>query len=468
MTSSITPKLMSPHSQTDENPVSRRRFLINGFIDTTSVVTFQHLTTNTAWSMTQDRLIHGKLQPWIDSSAQESADPMALRTQDASDLTAANTDKILSRLQHWSKVALGLVSKYQQNPLRAARVLSYLHMGLNDAWHSIATGKRSTSLGDLASVCAELAAHRAGYLLLEHFYRNETPGLFAAQCAAIEDQLVLLTSPQRQWVRETGTTVAHALIARSLRDGAGRVWPIKYRPAEFPGIWQASYPLYAVNPTEGLAGQWQPWVAPGPDRYEPPIAARPGSAAHQRETQEVLAVFKALTPEQAEAAQSWNLDAGSVTPAGVWMRITLDQLAHTPMGNTAEALQVMRAVSVAMHDAFIACWKIKFRDWSERPITAIRRTLNPNFAPLLVTPGFPSYVSGHATVSAAAAQVLGHFWPTQREKFWVQAQEAASSRLWGGIHFRSDNEEGLQLGRSVGADILTSLRSGAAQTTQSR
>lgn len=121
------------------------------------------------------------------------------------------------------------------------------------------------------------------------------------------------------------------------------------------------------------------------------------------------------------------------------------------------ALVTTAAVAVAMHDAFVACWRIKMRDWSERPITAVRRMFDPAFVPLLVTPGFPSYVSGHATVSAAASAVLAQFFPLRAAFFERSAEEAAASRLWGGIHFTSDNEEGLRLGRSVGRDVLRAL-----------
>lgn len=269
--------------------------------------------------------------------------------------------------------------------------------------------------------------------------------------------------------------IAQSLINRSLRDGAGRVWPVKNRPEEFPGIWQATFPLYAVNPTEGFAGDWLSWMESGSPRYNPPTALRPGDVQYQRETLEVLETFNSLTASQKLSAQRWNLDAGSVTPAGVWARVCLEQLGETMKGaspgalssheQSAFALSVLSCVCVAMHDALIACWRIKFRDWSERPITAIRRTLDPNFAPLLVTPGFPSYVSGHATLSAAAAGVLAGFWPERGKKFQAMAQDAADSRLWGGIHFRSDNEEGLKLGASIGNEVLITRRVIHAKTS---
>lgn len=86
--------------------------------------------------------------------------------------------------------------------------------------------------------------------------------------------------------------------------------------------------------------------------------------------------------------------------------------------------------------------------------TAVRRTLDAGFVQLLVTPGFPGYVSGHATISAAAAQVLSYHFPNQQKNYHLLAEEAANSRLWGGIHFDSDNKQGLLLGASVGSEVL--------------
>jgi hypothetical protein len=168
-----------------------------------------------------------------------------------------------------------------------------------------------------------------------------------------------------------------------------------------------------------------------------------------------------LSAAQSQAALDWNLDSGSVTPAGVWMQHTVKNLISKSKPNESQfatCTATLAAVSVAMQDALIACWRIKFRDWSERPITAIRRDLDKSFVPIVITPSFPGYVSGHATLSAAVAEVLGALWPLQADLFNAMAQEAAMSRLWGGIHFESDNLEGLKLGKSVGQEIIASLK----------
>ncbi len=366
------------------------------------------------------------------------------------DLDAAQ----LRRVLHWPRQAMRLIVKYQQNPLRAARALAYVNVAMHDAWvYALRTD---------ANAVPEFAVHRAASLMLEQLYPNETPGQFEAQFAA------LVPAPLGDAAWRAGQAVARALIDRSLRDGAGRVWPPSLRPAGFDGIWQPTYPMFAANPTEGLAPEWRPWLDAAPGRYEPPVAPRPGSALHARETREVLDVARTLTPARAQAAQDWNLEAGSVTPGGVWMQHAMRELLTEQAEEAAaradampRVLPVLAALGVALHDAFVACWRMKLRDWSERPITAVRRQLDASFAPLLVTPGFPSYVSGHATISAAAATVLTHFWPARRGHFDAMSREAAMSRLWGGIHFRSDNEEGLLLGSAVGAETVGRLASPA-------
>jgi membrane-associated phospholipid phosphatase len=92
--------------------------------------------------------------------------------------------------------------------------------------------------------------------------------------------------------------------------------------------------------------------------------------------------------------------------------------------------------------------------WSLRPITAIRRLIDPSWSSYIVTPPFPSYTSGHSTTSGAASTVLAAFCPAKAAELAAIAEEAALSRLYGGIHFRSDKEVGLAVGRRVGGVAL--------------
>jgi membrane-associated phospholipid phosphatase len=157
-----------------------------------------------------------------------------------------------------------------------------------------------------------------------------------------------------------------------------------------------------------------------------------------------------LTAKQRRITDYWADGAGTVTPPGHWNRIALDVLGAARL-STLHASLLFSALNTAQADAFIACWDAKYSYWTLRPVTAIRRRIDPMWLSYTVTPPFPAYVSGHSTTSAAASTVLAALFPDRAGKLGAMAEEAAVSRLYGGIHFRSDNDAGLELGRRVGA-----------------
>ena len=181
----------------------------------------------------------------------------------------------------------------------------------------------------------------------------------------------------------------------------------------------------------------------------PRPAAAFGSRRYAREVREVYEVSRALTDEQRRIADFWADGPGTVTPPGHWNQIALDLIRRHRLSEPAAA-RVLAGLNTAQADAFIACWDAKYTYRSERPVTAIRRELDPTWLPYIGTPPFPSYVSGHSTTSAAAAELLSAFFPRDRRQLRAWADEAAVSRLYGGIHLRSDNDAGLALGKKVG------------------
>ena len=164
-----------------------------------------------------------------------------------------------------------------------------------------------------------------------------------------------------------------------------------------------------------------------------------------------------MTAKQRRITDYWADGAGTVTPPGHWNRIALDVLGAARL-STLHASLLFSALNTAQADAFIACWDAKYSYWTLRPVTAIRRRIDPMWLSYTVTPPFPAYVSGHSTTSAAASTVLAALFPDRAGKLGAMAEEAAVSRLYGGIHFRSDNDAGLELGRRVGAVAVQAYR----------
>jgi membrane-associated phospholipid phosphatase len=185
---------------------------------------------------------------------------------------------------------------------------------------------------------------------------------------------------------------------------------------------------------------------------------------------EVYEVGRALTPDQRAIARFWSDDPMlSPTPPGHWIAIGRDLLIAED-ADLDRWVDVMARLGIAQADAFIGCWEAKFRHDLLRPVTYIRRVIDNTWEPLLITPPFPEYPSGHSTQSGASAAVLTALYgegvafedrthvadglPVRSYPgFWAAAEEAGLSRLYGGIHFRAAIEQGLDQGRCVGAHV---------------
>ncbi len=238
--------------------------------------------------------------------------------------------------------------------------------------------------------------------------------------------------------------------------------------------------LKAVNPT-GATEPWWGILRPFALRETnecpaPPPAAYGGDATAPlyAEAKRVFDADRELTEAQRQIALYWADNAGqSGTPVGHWLSIgsqMIDQL-KLPFDRAAEMFVLL---TVAQADAFIGCWRTKYEFNVVRPITFIRRHIDPSWEPYIVTPPFPEYTSGHSMQSSAAAGVLtallgavafddstnlaiGH--PVRRfESFEAASNEAAISRLYGGIHYPMAIEHGQAQGRCVGRHVLERLR----------
>jgi PAP2 superfamily len=334
---------------------------------------------------------------------------------------ARNQDRAAA-VTRWIDVELAEIAAHRTNPPRAARGLAVLSVAMRDASRLPRKYRRAAIAGAAATVMAYLYPDRAD--------------AFAALAAGERPRLGL------EWGRRLGARV----VARARTDGSDAAFQGTI-PAG-PGLWVPTPPAFAP-PLEPLAGTWRTWNISTGSRFRPGPPPAFGSRRYDRELREAYDVALSLTPEQKRIADFWADGPGTVTPPGHWNQIALD-LIRSDRLTEREAAQLLAALNTAQADAFIACWDAKFIYWSERPVTAIRRELDPSFLPYITTPPFPSYVSGHSTTSGAASTVLAARFPRAARRLRAWADEAAVSRLYGGIHFRSDNDAGLTLGQKVG------------------
>lgn len=346
--------------------------------------------------------------------------------------------------QKWTDESLALIQKYQLNPLRAARVLAHVHLGMTYVHDEVLL---KPSMG----ACLDVAMSGSSSVVLNYFFPYETPGRLLAKPE-------LLTPADRTCAdaRAIGAKIGEERIYAAMRDGAIPPRRLRNNPNRQLGTWQATEPLFITIPLEPYAGEWATFFLTASDIVvikPPPEATAPeyGTALL-----EVIAAQRALTPSQRESANAWHLEAGSVTPPGVWNLKLRDLLQDSRLTPAARA-RLYAALNMAMYDALVVCWRAKYQYWTERPITAAKRHAGSAFSPLLVTPAFPSYPSGHACTSGAAAEVIAAYLPATSSRVATLAVEAADSRLFGGIHFRFDNDEGLRLGRLVGVTAVARM-----------
>jgi PAP2 superfamily protein len=332
-------------------------------------------------------------------------------------------------VESWVRFELDAIAANRVNPPRAARALALVSRSMFEAAERRGSGRDEAVAGAASTMLAHLFPGEAARATdLASAARASRPSAFAA-----------------------GEAVAQQLIARAAADGSAAPWTGTVPVG--PGLWVPSPPAFVFPPLEPLAGTWRPWNLASGSQLRPPAPPAFGSARFAAELAEVHAVSRSLTDEQRAIALHWADGAGTVTPPGHWNAIALDLVDEVGFG-TRKTAELFAALNTAQADAFIACWEVKFTYWSMRPISAIRESIDPAWTSVIVTPPFPSYVSGHSSTSGAASIVLSRYFPSQARRLSALAAEAAISRLYGGIHFRSDNDAGLELGRRVGEVAL--------------
>lgn len=291
--------------------------------------------------------------------------------------------------------------------------------------------------------------------------------------------------PQVRYAME----IAGQVVRYAKTDGYNKLSTfIRYKPRNVEGHWYPTPPAYmaAVEP------QWKtirPFYLDSAEQFAPPPPApfsTDTASSFYLQMKEVYNLTRKMTDEQREISNFWDCNPFAVafsghmamgikkiSPGGHWMGITGIACKRADI-SLDSAIFIHTMVATTLHDAFISCWHEKYRSDRIRPEAAINKYLDPEWRPLLQTPPFPEYTSGHSVVSSSVAVLLTYLLgedfsftdtsevvfglPERRFKsFQHAANEAAISRLYGGIHFRDACEQGLVQGRRVGEFILNNL-----------
>jgi membrane-associated phospholipid phosphatase len=287
------------------------------------------------------------------------------------------------------------------------------------------------------------------------YWVNDAPAnVYASQSQSGASEFVALNNP------------ANVMQAGAVSDRSLILSRPKKKVATLPAVNMA-------GTSEPYWGQVRPFVLHSWDECAvpaPPDYSADTSSTRYRDAHDVFAAKTALTPEQKEIALYWADNAGeSGTPVGHWVAIGAQMVSERHL-SAEDAARLMVLTSAAQADAFISSWGYKYKFNLIRPRTYIRRLMDSTWEPLIPTPPFPEYPSGHSTVSAAAAEVMtallgdtsfedstsiviGH--DVRRfDSFRAAAREAGISRIYGGIHFPTGNTGGRTLGECIGTKVV--------------
>jgi hypothetical protein len=276
-----------------------------------------------------------------------------------------------------------------------------------------------------------------------------------------------------------GLAVGEAIQAYAASDGQDLAYtsnfPSSYVPPAGPGMWKPTPPAFspALQPYWGGVRPFLAVNVSGAQPPPPPSFSTDLFSIFYAQALEVYTVTRNITPEQELIAKYWSDDPGlTATPPGHSIAI-LSQVLKQNNADLEVAAEAFAKVGFAVHDAFISCWKCKYDFNLLRPITYIQENIDPAYTTLLTTPPFPEYTSGHSAQSGAVSQVLSDLFgynyaftdrthvdrtdidgsPRSFSSFYHMAQEAAISRLYGGIHYRDGIELGVDQGIVIGQNV---------------
>lgn len=285
--------------------------------------------------------------------------------------------------------------------------------------------------------------------------------------------------------------VADSILSWSKKDNYAQLRSAsKYTVTNEPGTWVPTPPMYA----QALEPHWSEMRTMVMDSASQFMPARPPAfeplktgSPFNKAVIEVKNIVDSLTEEQKHIADFWDDNAfklnviGHVqyatkkfSPPGHWMNI-VGIIAEKEKADFSSTVYAYAKTAVALYEGFISCWDEKYRSNYVRPETVITKHFSSNWQPYIQTPPFPEYTSGHAVISAAAAEVMTDIFgdnisytDTSETEFGIAprsftsvreaAKEASISRVYGGIHYRYSCEVGTKEGEAIGRLVVDRLR----------
>jgi len=391
--------------------------------------------------------------------------------RDAAALDLINFWDAGSPSHRWNEFAIDRILKNNIGNPRAPRILSYVHVAIYDAmvsawrWKYFYKRASPSELNrSLTTVLPEpnspsypsehAVAAGAASAVLAFFFPTDAE-LFKAKAEEAGRSRLLAGVNYPSDVAaglELGRAVAALVIERARTDGSDAVFTGTIPTG--PCAWRGT------NPLDPTAGNWRPWALTSGSQFRPGPPPACDSAQMATEVAEVKNFPRAIpaagtTFAATRLAFFWQ-GVGTIKP---WNDLTGQKISEYRLDhNPPRAARVYALVHIAYYDALIACFDAKYTYWAIRP-----NQLDPSITPLFPNPNHPSYPSAHASLSGAQAAMLAYLFPRDAEFFKSLANEASESRLWAGIHYRSDLAAGLAQAEAVAGLIIERAESDGSQ-----
>jgi hypothetical protein len=359
----------------------------------------------------------------------------------------------------WNDLALSIATQEKTNNNRKVRLEAIMHTAIADAvvatWAAKYTYNRKPP-SQLASDVTVMAQAGGPTRAAEPSYPSEDAAIAGTAVGILtalfpneaNDVKALATELQQTRLAmganyrsdldagfALGQKVAEKALARAATDGADAKWTGTVPTG--PGMWVLAP---GTSPVEPLEGTWKPWLMTRGDQFRPGPPPAFGSPEFQADLALVKQLSSNPTPSQRALAITVAADPVHFNWDPFYAVIQRERL------SVPREARVTAVIGAVQHDATIAGHDTKYTYWRLRPNLA-----DPTIVPLIAQPNHPSYVSNAAIISSAFAELAAYYFPQDAAQFRTLAEESGWSRVYGGIHYPSDERTGSQMGKSVAA-----------------
>lgn len=326
----------------------------------------------------------------------------------------------LSVIKKWDTIMFNLIKEHKLGDIYASRIYAYVYSAQRD----VAFLTRNANQDFIGSIEPISAA------VLCLFFKNS--------CSSIQDKL---STPPSELLTQATKLVLKQVQARINQENSQKYNYLEKTP--FDHYWVGTQPYYGQS-----VGSWMTWLISSGQTFIAPPPPDWDSPEWTKQLSMVRAALKDITPEQTTSVVFWAGNPSTITPPGIWLSYANEYMSLHKV-DMVKFLYIRSVLAMGLADSVITAFNSKYTYWAKRPFMR-----DPSIRTIMPTPNHPSYPAAHSTLSATAAIILSFYFPENQTQWNNLAFIASEGRVWGGIHFPIDAQQGAILGKKVGDAII--------------